>query len=178
MDRFQPRQELEAEQLGEREGHDRLPVAVHILAVHLQLGAVAHDALDHAGHLGRGRRLQLRVDAQRFPLDMPVNHHAAPAISDVPLRGQVLVPGAEVLAVGGAGVGALAPDQGITGSEGAVRHDSDGFAQLVHGDVAASGIEQVLVGGAVLGGVHALQPGVGAKAVQAQQQARAQHRTV
>src|SRR3954471_498098 len=26
---------------------DRLPVAVHVLTVHLQLGAVAHDALDH-----------------------------------------------------------------------------------------------------------------------------------
>ncbi len=40
----------------------------------------------------------------------PGRDDPAPAVADVPLRGQVLVPGAEVLAVGRAGVGALAPD--------------------------------------------------------------------
>ncbi len=47
-----------------------------------------------------------------MPLGLPLDagafdHGPAPAVADVPLRGQVLVQGAEVLAVRSAGVGAL-----------------------------------------------------------------------
>ena len=118
------------------------------------------------------------MDAQRLPLDVPVDHDPAPAIADVPLGREVLVPGTEVLAVRGAGVCALAPDQRITGVERAIGHGGDGLAQLVHCDIAPTGVEQVLVGGAVLDGVHALESGVGAEAVEAQQQAWPQNRAV
>src|SRR3954469_18001135 len=80
-----------------------------------------------------------------------------------PLGREVLVPGTEVLAVRGAGVCALAPDQRITSVERAIGHGGDGLAQLVHCDIAPTGVEQVLVGGAVLDGVHALESGVGAE---------------
>jgi hypothetical protein len=39
----------------------------------------------------------LRMNAQRVSLDMPIDHDAAPAIAHMPLRRQVLVPGAEML---------------------------------------------------------------------------------
>jgi hypothetical protein len=42
-------------------------------------------ALNHRGHLGRGGRLELRVDAERFPLNMPVDHDSTPTVAKVPL---------------------------------------------------------------------------------------------
>ena len=111
-DRLQPRQELEAEQPAEGERHLALPVAVHVLALDLHLGVVAQHALDHGGDLGRRAAPQPRVDAHRAALDVPVDHDAAPAVAGVPLGHQVLVEGAEVLAVRRAGGRALAPDAG------------------------------------------------------------------
>ena len=65
-------------------------------------------------------RLELGVNAQRFPLDMPVDHDAAAAVADVPLRRQVLVPGAEVLGIGRAGRRPVAPDRRVAGVQRAV----------------------------------------------------------
>jgi hypothetical protein len=39
---------------------------------------------------------------------VPVDHHPAAAVADVPLGHEVLVPGAELLGVGGTGGGAFA----------------------------------------------------------------------
>ncbi len=94
MDRFQPRHELETQQSAEREGDRALAVGVHVLAIDLHLGAMMDDPLDHGCYLGRRRGFELRMNAQRVPLDMPIDHDAAPAVAHVPLRRQVLIPGA------------------------------------------------------------------------------------
>jgi hypothetical protein len=110
VDRHEARQELEAQQPAEGKGHLALTVAVHVLPVHSLLGAVTQHPLEHRGHFGGGARLELGVDAARLALDVPVDHHAPAAVADVPLGHAVLVPGAELLRVGGAGGRALAPD--------------------------------------------------------------------
>ena len=61
---------------------------------------------------------------------MPVDHDAAAAVADVPLRHQVLVPGAELLGVGGTCRRALAPDAGVAGTQGGVDDLRDRLAQL------------------------------------------------
>jgi len=134
MDAFQPRQELETEKLAEAKGDLALPVTVHVCAIHRHVGAVAQNALDHGGGLGRGDGLELRVDAQRLPLDMPINHDIPPAIAGVPLRHQVLVPRPELLAIGGARRGALTPDAGMAGAQRRVHDSGDGFAQGIPRD--------------------------------------------
>jgi hypothetical protein len=86
------RQKLEAQEAAEREGDSALTAGIHILAIDFHLGAMMNDALDHRSHLGRGRRFQLGMDTQRIPFDVPVNHDAPSAISNMPLRRQVLIP--------------------------------------------------------------------------------------
>ena len=85
------------------------------------------------------------MDAQRFPLDMPVNHDAPTAVADVPLGREILVPRAEVLGVGRAGGGTVAPDRRVAGMQRAVGDDSDGPAQRVDTDVPPSHIGQILI---------------------------------
>lgn len=111
------------------------------------------------------------MDAQGFPLDVPVDHDAAPTIAGVPLGGQVLVEGAEVFGIGGAAGGPLAPDRRVTGAQGPIGHDGDGPAERFDGDVAAPDVGQILVGHSDMAPSHALQTGIGAQPVQAEQQA-------
>jgi hypothetical protein len=56
-----------------------------------------NHAIDHRRDLGGGWRFELGVNAQRIFIDVPVDHHAAAPVMDVPLRGEVLIPGAEML---------------------------------------------------------------------------------
>ena len=49
------------------------------------------------------------MDAHRMAFDVPVDHDAPAAISDVPLGHEVLVQGAEVLGIRGAGGRARPP---------------------------------------------------------------------
>jgi site-specific DNA recombinase len=80
---------------------------------------------------GQHVRVVFRVDPgprddpapRRNSQHCPGRDHAPAAVSGVPLRGQVLVPRPEVLAVGRAGVGALAPDQGVVDAQGGVGDD-------------------------------------------------------
>ena len=178
MDRLQPRQELEAEQPAERERHRALAVGIDILAVDLHLGAVVDHALDHRRDLGRGRRFELGVDAQRFPLDVPVDHDAAAAVADMPLRRQVLVPGAEVLGIGRAGGCSVAPDRRVAGVQRAVGHDGDRPPQRLDAEIAPPHVGEVLVGHPGSEPRHALQAGVGSDPVQAKQQPRLQDRPI
>ena len=96
----------------------------------------------------------------------------------MPLRRQVLIPCSEVLGVGRAGGGAVAPDRGIAGVQRAVGDDGDRLAQRRHAEVPTPDISQVLAGDARSEARHALQPGIGAEAVQAEQQARSQHGSI
>jgi hypothetical protein len=61
--------------------------------------AVMEDTLDHRGDLRRGTALQLRVDADRLSLDVPVDHDAAASVANVPFGHEVLIPSAKFLAV-------------------------------------------------------------------------------
>src|SRR5512135_2509364 len=57
------------------------------------------------------------MDAQRFSLDVPVDHDAAAAIAHVPLRCQVLIPRTEMFGIGRASRRSFAPDRRITGTQ-------------------------------------------------------------
>ena len=155
-----------------------LAVRIDVLSIDLHLGAVMDHALDHRGHLRRGRRLELRVDAQGVSLDVPVDHDAAPAVAHMPLGGEILVPGAVVLRIGGASGGARSPNSGISGLKRAVGNGRDGSAQRIDADIAAPDIRQILRRHTRFQARHALQPGIGAEPVQAQEQPRLQHRAL
>ncbi len=120
----------------------------------------------------------MRVDAQRFSLDVPVDHDAAAAVADVPLRREVLVPGSEVLGVGRAGRRPIAPDGRVAGVQRAVGHDGDRPPQRVDAEVAPPHVGEVLVGHPGLQGRHAPQAGVGPDPVQAEQEPRLQDRPI
>src|SRR3954465_13160095 len=88
-------------------------MAIHILALDLHLGVVAQHALDHGGDL-RGRAApQSGMGARPTALAVPRDHPPAPAVAGVPLGHQVLVEGAEVLAVRSAGSRALTQTRGL-----------------------------------------------------------------
>ena len=100
-------------------------------------------------HLGRGhhgvrrrqqavRRVGPEPDDRMAPaLRRERCDHPTPAVADVPLRGQVLIPGAELLAVGSARGRALPPDRGISGAQRGIGHHRDRLAQLLGGDDSA-----------------------------------------
>jgi hypothetical protein len=48
-------------------------MTIDILAVHFHGRAVAQHAFHHGGDFGRRTGLQLRVDARRFAIDMPID---------------------------------------------------------------------------------------------------------
>jgi len=73
--------------------------------------------------------------AQGILVDMPINHHPAPTIADVPLRGEVLVPGSEVLGIRRAGCRAVTPDPRIADMQRAVGDNGNGLSQCVDGNV-------------------------------------------
>ena len=92
------------------------------------------------------------MNAQRVALDMPVDHDAAPAVAHMPLRGQVLVPGAEVLGIRCTRRRAIAPDCRVPSMQRAVCDDRDSLAQGVDRDISAPDI------GEILGGCAGLEP--------------------
>jgi hypothetical protein len=139
-------------------------------ALDLEVGAVAQHSFDHRRHLGRGATLELGVDAAGAPLDVPVDHHAAPAVADVPFGHQVAVPGAELGRVRRAGSADLAPDCRIARAERGGGHRSRRAAQCGCVDVAPARVKQLVVARVQRTGGDALEPGIGAEAVEAQEQ--------
>ena len=101
-DVLQPRQQREAEQVGEGEPDLGRAVGVDVVGLDRHVGAVPQHALDHRRDLGGRAGLELGVDAQPARLDVPVDHHAGAAVAGVPLGHQVRLPGAELLGVRGA----------------------------------------------------------------------------
>ena len=89
---------------------------------------------------------------------MPIDHDAAATIVGVPFSHEVLVPGAELLRVRGAGRGSFAPDVNQPFAEDGVDDFADRGAELVFGDVTAADIEQVLIVGAGLPALMRLIP--------------------
>jgi hypothetical protein len=49
-------------------------------------------AFDHGRGFGRRAALELRVDAGRFAIDVPINHDASATITGVPFSHEVLIP--------------------------------------------------------------------------------------
>src|SRR3954451_17926327 len=117
---------------------------------------MTQHALDHGGDL-RGRAApQSGMDAHRTALDVPVDHHPAPAVAGVPLGHQVPVEGAEELAVRSAGGRALTPDPGVTRGERVVDHTPGRIAKRVGADVTAANVEQLFVAEVVASAREAL----------------------
>ena len=123
-------------------------------------------ALDHGRQLRGRATLELGVDTGSATLHVPVDHDAASAIADVPLGHQVLVPGAELFAVGGTGRGALAPDVAQGRGERGVDDPADGLAQSGFLDETPTYIGQIGVADRLVALGHALQAGVGALPVE------------
>jgi len=69
---------------------------------------------------------------------MPINHDAAAAIAHVPLRGEILIPGAVVLGIGGTRRCGRTPNGGISGLQCAVGHNRDRTAQGVGADIGVA----------------------------------------
>ena len=103
---------------------------------------------------------------------MPVNYAATPAITHVPLRGEILVPSPVVFGIGGTGCCARSPNGRISGLQRAVGNDRNCPAQSIDADIAAPDICQILGCHARFQARHALQPGIGPDPVQAEQQPR------
>lgn len=124
------RHQFEAEQAAEGEGHQALAVGVH---------EVAHHAFDQRRGLGGGDALELGVDADGFPLDVPVDHDTAAAVAHVPLGKQVLVPSPELLGVRRAARRGLSPELGKAGRQRGVDHLQDGLAHTGSADARRAG---------------------------------------
>ncbi len=99
MEIFQAREQLEVQKRARRKADLALPVGIDVIAVDLHLGAIAQQAGDHRCDFRRGAVLELRVDADRFALHVPVDEDSWPTIACVPLSHQLLVPGREFLGV-------------------------------------------------------------------------------
>jgi hypothetical protein len=155
-----------------------LAVGVDVLPLYFHLGAVMDHPLDHRGDLGGGWGFELRMNAQRVALDMPIDHDATPAVAHMPLRGQVLVPGAEVLGIRCTRRRPVTPDGWIASTQRAVCDDGNGLAQGIDRDIPAPDIGEILGGRAGLETRHALKSGVRSEAVQAKQKPRPQHRSI
>lgn len=69
-------------------------------------------------------------------LNVPVDHHAAPAVAHVPLRHEVLIPGAKLFRVRGAGRSPLTPDVRMSDTKDRIDHSPDGIPHMIFGDEA------------------------------------------
>src|SRR6266850_2780606 len=97
---------------------------------------------------------------------MPVDYNPRLAIADMPFGHEILVPGAEMLRVGGTRRGAFAPDLRETHRKDAVDHRGNGLAQGIFGDEAPPDVEQISIGHPWVAQRHPLEPGAGPEPVQ------------
>jgi hypothetical protein len=107
-----------------------------------------------------------------------IDHDAAAAITNVPLRGEVLVPGPEVLGIRRAGGRAVTPDPRIAGMQRAVSNNGNHLSQRVDRNVSAPNIGEILCGRAGLKPGHALKPGIRSDPIEAEQEPGAQDRAI
>src|SRR5712692_2475904 len=97
---------------------------------------------------------------------MPIDHDPAPSIADMPFGHQVLIPGRELAGVGRTGGGAFSPDLRLAGLERVVEDFSNRQPQVISGEEAAAGVEQIPVRGVRGIYLHTLETGVGPQAVE------------
>src|SRR5260370_36043864 len=103
--------------MAECEADFALPVGVDVLLFYIHFAVVAEHSFNHRRHFRGGGRLELRVDADRIFLHVPVDHYPWPAVAHMPFSDQILVPGAKLLRVRSTPRGTLAPKIGIPGAE-------------------------------------------------------------
>src|ERR1700677_2335073 len=91
---------------------------------------------------------------------LPVDHHAAAAVTRVPFGHEVLIECAEMLAVRRASRGALTPNTGVTNRERRVDHAPRRLSQCVGVDIAPPGVQQFFVAVPVPAGRETLEPSI------------------
>jgi len=141
--------------------HNTLPKAVDVLLLDLHLSAVPQHTLDHRGDLGGRAAFQLRVDAGRFLLDVPVDHDPRPTIANMPLGHQILIPGAEFLGIGGTGCRPFSPDIRTSDREGGIDDLGNRGPQSRLVDEAPADIEQLAIAERRVPCEHPLQARIG-----------------
>ena len=155
-----------------------LPVGIDIVAIDLHLGAMAQQASDHGRDFRGGTVLELRVDAGRFALHVPVDEYSRPAIARVPLRHQILVPGREFLGVRRAGRGAFTPDLRESDTEDGIDHLGNRCPHGLFGEKAIARIEQIPVALPMITRGDPFETDIGTQSVQAEQQPFLDGRTI
>ena len=101
---------MESQQMAKGKAHFALSPSIDVVFLHLHLRPVAQEAFEHESDFGRRTRLELRVNTGSVFLDMPIDHYPTAAVAHMPFRKQVLIPGPELLGVGGTRGGAFTPD--------------------------------------------------------------------
>src|SRR5260370_13703878 len=102
---------------------------------------------------------------------MPIDEHAWATITSMPVSHQILVPGRELLGVGGAGGSAFSPDLGEPNAEDGVGHLGNGSPHGIFGQKAVVGVEQVTVTLAMVARTRPLEANIRTESIEAEQQA-------
>ncbi len=121
-------------------------MGVDVVLVNRHLRAVMEHAFNHGCHLRGRTALDLRVNAGRLLVDVPIDHDARPAIAYVPFGQQILVPGGELLGIRSARRRCLSPDVRQAGLQDRIDNGTDGRTQVLLGDVAATNVAQRIAG--------------------------------
>ncbi len=122
-----------------------------------------------------GDRLELGVDTGGVLFDMPIDHDALAAIAQVPFGEQIVIPGAKLLGVRGAGGGGFSPDVFPAHAKDGIGHVRNGRTQLLFLNVASAHVEEVLIGFPMLTGAHPFEARIGPHGVEGEQQPFAQN---
>jgi len=101
---------------------------------------------------------------------VPIDHHPGAAIPRVPLGRQVLVEGPELLGIGGAGRGRVAPDLRQSGGEDRIDDPRDRRAERVAGEEAPPGVAGLALALAMVARAHAPRADSGPQAVAAEEE--------
>src|SRR5258708_5341698 len=124
-------------------GHLRLSVGIHIVLLDLCTGAMTEHSFHHRGYLRGGAAFELGVNTGRLLFDMPVNHNSRSPVANMPLGEQILIPGSELLGIGGTGCGSLTPDLREPCRKDGISNVGDRIAELLFVNIATADIAQV-----------------------------------
>ena len=168
---FEPGEELKPEQMTKGEGDLALPMAVHVVAFHLHVRTMAQHPLDYGGHFGGRAAFELRLDADGFLFDMPIDHDPRTTVANMPLGEQVLIPCPKLLGVRGARRRAFAPNMRMPHLKNGIRHLRNRSPHLALGQKVSAHIVQIKLALVLVSTTHSLQSGFGAQAIQSDMQA-------
>ena len=103
--------------MAKRKSYLALPPTIDVVFLHLHLRAMPQEPFEHESDFGGRTRLELRINTGGVFLDVPIDHHPATAVAHVPFREEILIPGPELLGIGGTRGGAFPPDVGSANTE-------------------------------------------------------------